>query len=125
VTSGALEAFGHDRRRLRPNLVIGGAEGLAERSWGGQALEIGAARIGVLRLRPRCVMTTWDPDTQRQNPNVLRELAGRFDGAFALDCWVIRPAEIRIGDPVTLSPLHERPGESMWGRYSGQSARPR
>ena len=35
ATDGAVAAFGHDRRRLRPNLVIGGVEGLAERDWEG------------------------------------------------------------------------------------------
>ena len=31
ATDGAIAAFGHDRRRLRPNIVIGGVEGMAER----------------------------------------------------------------------------------------------
>lgn len=125
VTRAAVEALGHDRRRLRPNLVIDGAQGLEERGWGGHALEVGAARIGVLRLRPRCVMTTWDPDTQEQNPQVLRDLVERFDGEFALDCWVIRGATIRVGEMVSVTPLSERPSDAMWGRYSGQSARAR
>jgi uncharacterized protein YcbX len=123
ATDGAIAALGHDGRRVRPNLVIGGVEGLAEREWGGNALEVGDTRIGVLRLRPRCVMTTWDPDTQQQNVQVMRDLAERFDGRFALDCWVIRAGTVRIGDAVRLSPLHEQPSEPMWGRYSGQSAR--
>ena len=32
ATDGAIDAFGHDGRRLRPNIVVGGVEGLAERS---------------------------------------------------------------------------------------------
>ena len=35
ATDGAIAAFGHDRRRLRPNIVIGGVEGLTEREWPG------------------------------------------------------------------------------------------
>jgi uncharacterized protein YcbX len=31
ATDGAIAAFGYDGRRLRPNIVIGGVEGLAER----------------------------------------------------------------------------------------------
>ena len=123
ATSGAIAALGHDGRRLRPNLVIGDVEGLAERAWGGHALQVGAARIGVLRLRPRCVMTTWDPDTQIQNPLVLREIAERFDGRFALDCWVIRGGTIRVGDTVEIGELAETPRQDMWGRYAGESAR--
>lgn len=33
ATNGMLAAVGHDSRRFRPNLVIGGAPGLAERQW--------------------------------------------------------------------------------------------
>src|SRR5262245_28911744 len=63
ATDGAVKAFGYDHRRLRPNILIAGVEGLAEREWGGRLLRVGGSVIGVLRLRPRCVMTTWDPDT--------------------------------------------------------------
>jgi uncharacterized protein len=103
VTSdGALEAFGRDRRRLRPNLVIGGVEGLAERSWEGRALRVGDARIRAVDLRGRCVMTTYDPDTLAKDPRVLRDLAERFQGTFALNTEVLHPARIREGDPVVL-----------------------
>src|SRR6267378_4646771 len=46
TTDGAIAAFGHDGRRLRPNLVIGGVEGLAERSWPGHGLRIRDVVIG-------------------------------------------------------------------------------
>ena len=35
ATDGAVAAFGRDVRRLRPNIVIGGVDGLAERDWPG------------------------------------------------------------------------------------------
>ena len=35
ATDGMLTAFGYDPRRFRPNLVIGGVPGLAEREWEG------------------------------------------------------------------------------------------
>ena len=72
ATDGAISDFGHDRRRLRPNLIIGGVEGLAERDWPGQTLRIGEVRIGVRDLRGRCVMTTYDPDTLEQDRDVLQ-----------------------------------------------------
>ena len=37
ATDGSIEAFGHDLRRLRPNIVITGVDGLAERGLGGLA----------------------------------------------------------------------------------------
>lgn len=102
LTDGALAAFGRDSRRLRPNLVIAGVEGLAERGWEGRALRIGRARVGLADLRGRCVMTTFDPDTQRQDLGVLRDIARRFDGRLGLNALVLEPAAIAEGDPVEL-----------------------
>ncbi|OLD62698.1 MAG: MOSC domain-containing protein [Acidobacteria bacterium 13_1_40CM_2_68_5] len=102
ATDGAIQALGHDRRRLRPNIVIGGAAGLAERGWEGRALRAGPAIIGVDSLRARCVMTTYDPDTQEQDRKVLERIVREFDGRLALNCYVIQEGTISIGDPVEL-----------------------
>jgi uncharacterized protein len=103
ATDGAIDAFGHDRRRLRPNIIIGGVEGLAERAWPGKHLRIGEVLIGVQDLRGRCVMTTFDPDTLKQDPNVLKEIVQKFDGELALNCYVISGGAIGVGDSVHLA----------------------
>ena len=102
ATDGAIDAFGHDGRRLRPNIVVGGVEGLAERSWPGKCLRIGTVLIGVQDLRGRCVMTTFDPDTQEQNHGVLKEIVQKFGGELALNCYVTHGGEIHVGDAVEL-----------------------
>ncbi len=102
LTDGALSAFGRDSRRLRPNLVIEGVAGLAEREWEGRAIRVGAAVVGLADLRGRCVMTTFDPDTQQQDIGVLRDIASRFDGRLGLNALVLEPARIAEGDPVEL-----------------------
>ena len=107
ATDGAIADFGHDGRRLRPNLVIGGVEGLAERSWPGLCLRIGDVIIGIQDLRGRCIMTTFDPDSLKQDRQVLTDIARKFGGTLALNCYVIRGGEIRVGDPVELVPEHE------------------
>ena len=104
ATDGGIAALGHDGRRLRPNIVVGGVEGLAERGWPGRMLRIGDAWISIARLRPRCVMTTFDPDTQVQDSSVLQRIVDEFGGSLALDCSVVRPGRIRVGDEVSLSP---------------------
>jgi len=102
ATDGAITAFGHDRRRLRPNLVIGGVPGLAEREWEGRVLQIGDVVIGIQNLRQRCVMTTFDPDTLVQDIGVFKKIQRDFGGLLALNCFVIRPGTLRLGDPVEL-----------------------
>ena len=102
ATDGSLAAFGRDPRRLRPNLVVSGVEGLAERGWEGRAIRVGRAVVGLADLRGRCVMTTWDPDTQAQDVGVLRDIARRFDGRLCLNAAVLEPARIQTGDEVEL-----------------------
>jgi uncharacterized protein YcbX len=107
ATDGALEAFGYDRRRLRPNLVIGGVQGLAEREWPGQRARIGEVIVEFAQLRARCVMTTYDPDTQEQNHRVLRDIVRKFGGTLALDTAVVKTGRISVGDTVELLPAEQ------------------
>lgn len=102
ATDGAIAAFGHDGRRLRPNIVVGGVEGLEERTWPGACLRIGAALIGVQDLRGRCIMTSFDPDIQVQDRTITKSIYERFEGTLALNCFVIQPGTIALGDTVTL-----------------------
>jgi len=101
-TDGAFEQLGVDHRRLRPNIVVGGVDGLAERGWPGHRLRVGAVITSVVKLRSRCVMTTYDPDTQEQDLSVLRRIASEFGGRMALDCAVVGGGRIAVGDPVEL-----------------------
>jgi uncharacterized protein YcbX len=102
ATDGAVAALGVDRRRLRPNIVIGGVEGLSERDWPGHRLRLGETVVEAVKLRGRCVMTTFDPDTLEQDLGVLRRIAQVFGGKMALDCAVVSGGRITVGDPVEL-----------------------
>lgn len=102
ATDGAIAAFGHDGRRLRPNIIVGGVDGLSEREWPGCCLRIGPVLIGVQDLRARCVMTSFDPDTLVQDKEITRGIYRRFDGKLALNCFVIEGGEIAVGDDVQL-----------------------
>lgn len=102
ATDGAIQALGEDRRRLRPNLVIGGVDGLAERGWEGKVLRIGSVLIQMVDLRGRCIMTTFDPDTGTQDLNVLRRIQREFNGTMALNSSVLRPGDVKVGDAVEL-----------------------
>jgi uncharacterized protein YcbX len=108
LTDGTIAAFGRDHRRLRPNLVIGGVPGLEERTWEGRQLSVGDALIQMEDLRGRCVMTTYDPDTLVQDPEVLRDIMRRFGGRMALNTDVIRGGTLEINQEVRLLPEHAR-----------------
>lgn len=108
ATDGAIAAFGHDYRRLRPNIIVGGVEGLAERAWPGKSLRIGDAIISIRDLRGRCVMTTFDPDTLEQDHSVLKEIVRKFDGELALNASALQAGTIHEGDEVAL--LDATPG---------------
>jgi uncharacterized protein len=103
ATDGAVKEMDVDRRRFRPNILLGGVEGLAERQWAGKTLRIGDVTIRLSNLRDRCVMTTYDPDTLQQDMNVLRRIVRQFDGSFALDSAVLTGGRIRVGDPAEVT----------------------
>jgi MOSC domain-containing protein len=102
ATDGAIAAFGHDLRRLRPNVVVAGVDGLAERGWEGTLLAAGEAVIALANLRGRCIMTTFDPDTLEQDVDVLRDIRARFGGVLALNAWAGREGYVAVGDPAEL-----------------------
>jgi uncharacterized protein len=103
ATDGAIQELDLDIRRLRPNVVIGGVQGQAERAWPGAILRSGELAIHIAQLRMQCVMTTFDPDTLQQDLRVLRKIVKEANGKLALDCAVAAPGELREGDPVTVS----------------------
>jgi uncharacterized protein len=105
LTESMAEAVGFDRRRFRPNIVIAGAEGLAEVDWPGYGLRAGSVLIGVRNRRMRCVMTTLDPDTLEQDIGVFQHIYREFGGEVALDCWVVEPGRIGVGDAVEIVEL--------------------
>jgi uncharacterized protein len=102
ATDGAVEFLNIDRRRLRPNIMLADVPELEERHWPGRTIRIGEVRILAEQLRARCVMTTYDPDTLEQDPGVLRNIVKKLDGTAALDCSVIAPGVVRVGDSVEI-----------------------
>jgi len=103
ATDGMLTAVGHDRRRFRPNLVVGGVPGLAERRWEGGQLQVGPVVIGMKDLRMRCIMTTFDPDSGQQDLTVLRRIRREFSGRLGLNSYVVSPSRVSVGDAVELT----------------------
>lgn len=104
ATDAAVRELDLDIRRLRPNIVVGGVLGQTERSWPGASLLSGAVVIDVAQLRLRCVMTTFDPDTLKQDLGVLRKIVREAGGKVALDCAVASSGILHVNDPILLRP---------------------
>ncbi len=111
ATDGAVARFGYDVRRLRPNIVLSGVPAEMEAELPGQAFAIGDALIGAHSVRQRCIVTSIDPDTGAQNLDAFRRIRTVFDGELALNCWVIRPGLLSVGDPVRVVDASERPAQ--------------
>ena len=104
LTTSLVAELGVDFRRLRPNVLIDGAEGREEAGWVGSTLRLGSARLAVTSRCERCVMTTFDPDTILQDASVLKRINEDFDRLFGLHCEVIEPGEAKRGDAIVLEP---------------------
>jgi len=102
ATDGAASFLNIDHRRLRPNIMLADVPELEERHWPGRTIKIGGVRILAEQLRDRCVMTTYDPDTLEQDLGVLKSIVSRLGGSTALDCSVITPGVVRVGDAVEI-----------------------
>jgi hypothetical protein len=125
ATDGAVAIFGRDVRRLRPNVLVSGVEGMAEVDWPGRTLRIGEASIGIDSRRSRCPMTTVDPDTLERDPEVLRDIGRRFGGRLALNARVGRGGVIREGDVVTIRADSARMPRHVTRPSADRDARPR
>jgi uncharacterized protein len=99
-TDGGLAELGADRRRFRPNIVLEGVNGAAERDWVGKRLRIGDAKLWVSEPCERCVVTTIDPDTLDVDANVLRRIRLELGGIMGAYCTVLEPGEVAVGDAV-------------------------
>ncbi len=97
ATDGAVASFGRDVRRLRPNILIGGVDGMDENDWPGATLHSGETIIGIDSRRSRCPMTTVDPDTLERDPEVLRDIGRRFGGRLALNAAILRGGVLQRG----------------------------
>jgi uncharacterized protein YcbX len=111
VVEAALEGgqeapipLGHDR--VRPNVVLAGAEPFAEDGW--SAVRIGDVPFRATMVCDRCVMTTIDRDDLRTGKEPIRTLARhrKWDGAtwFGIRLTPVLPlapgASVRVGDEV-------------------------
>jgi uncharacterized protein len=96
-----------DSRRFRINLELDGCDPYEEDGWDGRTIELGGARLLVRGAIPRCLVTTFDPDTGRKDWDTLTQIAKyrpRISGGgglpFGMYATVTDPGTVELGDPV-------------------------
>jgi MOSC domain-containing protein len=121
ATDGGVAAVGVDRRRFRANIYLSGVDGLTERDWVGREVRVGGAVVGVRQVRGRCVMTTYHPDTLEQDISVLQKIYWELGGRTALDCYVLEPGRIRVGDKAEVGDFWTLPHGAAAAGSSGRT----
>ena len=105
-----------DSARFRMTFEVDGCGPHEEDAWAGRRIRIGEAELEVGEAIPRCVITTLDPKTGRQDFPTLKVIAGyrellpNRDVPFGRYARVSRPGTVCVGDRVeTMVPLsHDR-----------------
>jgi uncharacterized protein YcbX len=90
-----------DRRRIRPNLVIGTSEPFVEETWSG-VLTIGTARLHVVRRIERCRMIDIAQDGLPAEGRWLRSLSSTREMLLAVYLDVVDPGTVRVRDEVVV-----------------------
>lgn len=107
--------------RFRPNLVVDGCRAFAEDSW--RALEVGAARLRVVKPCARCSVTTVDQETGERGIEPLTTLATyrSRDGKvmFGQNLVPDRLGTLRVGEAVRPEE-HDPPNNPSQDRRTGQ-----
>ena len=97
---GAAAGRELDRRRFRGNIWLDGTEAWAEFDWIGKRLRIGEAVLEVRERNTRCKATHADPQTGRDNVELLKVLdQGWQHRDFGVYTVCVSPGTISVGDP--------------------------
>ena len=90
-----------DPLRFRANIYLEGAPAWAEFGWAGAEIEVGNARLGVIRPTQRCAATNVDPETAARDMNIPQALKRGFGhvdmGVYA---EVVSGGEVATGDRI-------------------------
>lgn len=93
-----------DKRRFRANIYarLTGAP-FAEDSFIGKRLQIGSHVVVAATIRDqRCKMITIDPDTAKETPRIMRNVARSHEGNAGIYCDVMTEGIVQVGDPIAL-----------------------
>ena len=91
------------RLRFRANVYFSGAPPWAEEGWVGREIQLGGARLRVLKHTTRCPATEVNPDTAERDANPVRELQSLYGHInLGVHAEVIEGGRIATGDGLEL-----------------------
>jgi uncharacterized protein YcbX len=90
--------------RFRPNLVVKGCEPFAEDTW--KRIRIGTVEMALVKVCPRCVVTTIDKETLAKNKEPLKTLSGyrnhELGAIFGMNTIPLNEGKIEMGMTVEI-----------------------
>lgn len=111
---GRVVGRGLDMRRFRPNIVVRllRPDPFQEDKWLGGVLLFGepdeGPRVSVTMRDVRCSMVTFDPDSGRSAPEVLKSIVRTHQNNAGIYGTVIRTGRLAIGQTIHFQELAEK-----------------
>lgn len=111
INLATVAAFGadigaeRDRMRFRANLYFAGAAPWSEFDWVGRELQVGTARLRVLKRTIRCAATQVNPATAERDADPVRELRSAYGHAeLGVHAEVVEGGRFASGDAIEVLP---------------------
>ena len=109
LSLSSLSAFEHDigasrdRIRFRANIYFSGCPPWAESEWIDRCVQVGSARLLVVKRTKRCNATQVNPDTAERDADPVRELLAKYGHAdLGVHTEVVEGGRIAVGDTMTM-----------------------
>jgi len=95
LSTGSL---GHwDKRRFRANMILDEA---GEDALVGTTIEVGSARLDIVKAIERCVMVTRPQPGLQRDLDVLRTIHRELGGSLSVGATIARPGIVEVGDTI-------------------------
>jgi len=91
-----------DRTRFRANVIVATDEAFVEDTWVGRDIEVGAVRLHVDKMLPRCVMVNMSTADLPEQPGNLTALGRIHQACMGVVASVVGAGRMSVGDIITI-----------------------
>ena len=100
-----------DRRRIRPNLVVGTTEPFVEEGWAGATVRVGGVELTVVERIERCRMVDIAQEGLAEQAGWLKALGRERDLCLGIYADVTTAGSVALGDRVDVVPMKHSAGD--------------